>query len=62
MSKVAFLGRGVTTADFIDRGTSLDLSEALMMSVIVGSSSYLAFLRMQVDIRSNVQRFEVIYI
>ena len=27
----------MTTADFIDVGTSLDLIEALMMSVIVGS-------------------------
>ena len=30
----------MTTADFIDVGTSLDLSEALMMSVIVRSSSF----------------------
>ena len=34
----------MTTADFIDVGTSVDLSEALMMSVIVGSSSFLASL------------------
>ena len=31
----------MTKADFIDVGTSFDLSEALMMSVIVGSSSFL---------------------
>ena len=48
----------MTTADFIDVGTSLDLSEALMMSVIVGSSSFLASLMIQVGIGSNVQLFE----
>ena len=48
----------MTTADLIDVGTSLDLSEALMMSVIVGSSSFLASLMIQVGIGSNVQRFE----
>ena len=48
----------MTTADFIDVGTSLDLSEALMMSVIVGSSSFLASLMIQVGIRSNVQLFD----
>ena len=48
----------MTTADFIDVGTSLDLSEALMMSVTVGSSSFLASLIIQVGIRSNVQLFE----
>ena len=44
--------------DFIDVGTSLDISEALMMSVIVGSSSFLASLMIQVGIGSNVQLFE----
>ena len=48
----------MTKADFIDVGTSLDLSEALMMSVIVGSSSFLASLMIQVGIGSNVQLFE----
>ena len=48
----------MTTADFIDVGTSLDLSEALMMSVIVGSSSFLASLMIQVGIGSNVLLLE----
>ena len=48
----------MTTADFIDVGTSLDLSEALTMSVIVRSSSFLASLMIQVGIESNVQLFE----
>ena len=48
----------MTTADFIDVGTSPDLSEALMMSVIVGSSSFLASLLKEVGIGSNVQLFE----
>ena len=47
----------MTTADFIDIGTSLDLSEEFM-SVIVGSSSFLAYLMIQVGIGSNVQLFE----
>ena len=38
----------MTTSDFIDVGSSLDLSEAIMMSVIVGSSSFLASLIIQV--------------
>ena len=46
----------MTTADFIDVGTSLDLSEALMMSVIVGSSSFLASLMIQVGIGSSVKK------
>ena len=46
----------MTTADFIDVGTSLDLSEALMMSVIDGSSSYLASLMIQVGIGSNFSK------
>ena len=46
----------MTTADFIDIGTSLDLSEEFM-SVIVGSSSFMAYLMIQVGIGSNVQLF-----
>ena len=47
----------MTTADFIDVGTSLYLSEALMMSVIVGSSSLLASLMIQIlpECYMNVQ-------
>ena len=43
----------MTTADFMDVGTSLDLSEAC-----VGSSSFLASLMIRVGIGPNVQLFE----
>ena len=52
----------MTTADFIDVGTSLDLSVALMMSVIVGSSSFLASLMIQVGIGPMYNFSKEIYI
>ena len=48
----------MTIADFIYVGTSHNLSEALMMSVIVGSSSFLASIMIKVGIESSVQHFE----
>ena len=52
-----FFSNGVTTADFMDFGTWLDLREELMMLVITGSNSLLLSLMSQVGIGSSMQLF-----